>query len=243
MHCSARQRESEGQINHCSCTNTIPFSLSEILDQNPEIQRNHMNISWTHEHKSSNQHKLTQIRNHSSPIPRFASVSTNQKHIQIIIQPQVFRFPTNKWYKAENKKEKEKSYDRVRGGLEGAAACFLLSTDSKPWRTIGKEKFFFVSFFVDLDFVNDFLQKLFVDLWWEEGEGAFDVKSFRKKKKSKKIPTRWPSGQPPRRNSSDPPSSRRRRAHSRREKRASLSSSLFCECLERGFSWFMNVLH
>ena len=108
---------------------------------------------------------------------------------------------------------------------------FFLSTDSKPWRTRGKDKFFFfVSFFVDLDFVNDFLQKLFVDLWWEEGEGAFEVKSF--SKKSKKIPTRWPSGQPLRRNSSDPPSSRRRQTHSR-ERRELLSLLFFVLFEER----------
>ena len=85
---------------------------------------------------------------------------------------------------------------------EGAAACLLL-VDPKSWRTRGKEKFFFfVFFFVDLDFMSGFLPKLKLDLWWGEGEGAFDVKKIQKKIK-KTTPTRRRYGRPPRRRYSD----------------------------------------
>jgi len=150
MHCSASEVK-EGQINHCSCTNTIPFSLSEILDQNPEIQRNHMNISWTHEHKSSNQHKLTQIRNHSSPIPRFASVSTNQKHIQIIIQPQVFFvFQPTSNTRPKIRTRKEKSNVAVVVDWKEQQLVFFFQQIQNVKNKEVRRCFLSLSFFVDL---------------------------------------------------------------------------------------------
>jgi len=117
-------------------------------------------------------------------------------------------------------------------GEEGTTACFL-SNWSETARTRGK-KFFFVFFFVDLDFMSGFLPRLKLDLWWGEGEVAFDVKKFQNKiKKNSDAAALWPTTAPE--VLRPPPSSRRRRAHCRREKRASLSSFCFVECLERGF--------
>ena len=71
MHCSKRGRESEGQLNHCSCTNTIQFSLSKISGSKPKkIQRkdeHHMNVHIPKKKipASSKTYKTSLIRNNN----------------------------------------------------------------------------------------------------------------------------------------------------------------------------------